>query len=200
MVILAAYVVFSLFCWYRENRRQKGKLSLLINLFLDDLSLTDKFACFYAVALCMSYYYTAYRDTAAMGTDGWYMGFFPQLLFLLSYFAISRFTKKKERVWGLTAMLGVSLVVFLLGVLNRYEVNPLHMTSSGPGFISTMETSTGTAVTGRCCSRSVQGFFCLCGGRKREGRRSCVTGWRRSPCLQALPPAFPKAATAGFLP
>ena len=138
LVILAAYVVFSLFCWYRENRRQKGKLSLLINLFLDDLSLTDKFACFYAVALCMSYYYTAYRDTAAMGTDGWYMGFFPQLLFLLSYFAISRFTKKKERVWGLTAMLGVSLVVFLLGVLNRYEVNPLHMTSSGPGFISTI--------------------------------------------------------------
>lgn len=39
---------------------------------------------------------------------------------------------------GIGMMLSASTVVFLLGLLNRYGVNPLHMESSGPGFISTI--------------------------------------------------------------
>lgn len=138
LVLLPVYAGFSLFCRLRENRKQKGWLVQLFRERLDALSLTDQFACFYAAVLCLSYYYTAYRDTAWLGTDGWYMGFLPQLCFLLFYFCISRFTQRTDRVRLLLAMAVVSFVVFLLGILNRFGVNPLGMAYSGPDFISTI--------------------------------------------------------------
>lgn len=137
-IILVCYLFFALICWWKENRAQKRKISILINQFLDDLSLTDKFVCFYLVILGLSYYYTEYRDTLLMGVDGWYMGFFPQLVFIGSYFAVSRLLHGRQIRWLFAGMLVVSAFVFMLGTLNRFGVNPLGMTSSGPSFISTI--------------------------------------------------------------
>lgn len=170
LVLLPAYAVFCLFCRLRESRKQKGRLVLLFNELLDTLSLTDKFACFYTAALCLSYYYTAYRDTAWLGTDGWYMGFLPQLCFLLFYFCISRFTRRTDRVRLLLAMSAVSFVVFLLGILNRFGVNPLGMTYSGPDFISTIGN-----INWYCGYWSVlfplsAGVFLFCGEKGHDGQ------------------------------
>lgn len=137
-IILVCYLGFGMFCWWQEHRGCKGKFSLLINQVLDALSITDKFVIFYLVILALSYYYTDYRDTVLMGADGWYMGFFPQLVFIGCYFAVSRLLPKQQVKWVFAGMLLVSAIVFLLGILNRFSLNPLGMVSSGPGFISTI--------------------------------------------------------------
>ena len=69
------------------------------------------------------------------------MGFWPQVMLLGSYFAISRLFQNRSKLFAAGAaclVLGVSFVVFLLGILNRYGINPLGMVSAGPGFISTI--------------------------------------------------------------
>lgn len=136
--IFLFYIIFALFCWWKENRQTKNKAALLINSFFDGLSITDKFVIFYMVSLCLSYYYSPYPEVAQMGTSGWYMGFFPQIVMAGSYFAITRLLPEVWAKWAAAFMLLSSFGVFLLGVLNRYGVNPLGMASAGPSFISTI--------------------------------------------------------------
>lgn len=136
--ILLLYLVFALFCWWKENRQTKHKAALLISSFFDGLSITDKFVIFYMFSLCLSYYYSPYPEVAQMGTSGWYMGFFPQIVMAGSYFAITRLLPEIWAKWTAAFMLLSSFGVFLLGVLNRYGVNPLGMASAGPSFISTI--------------------------------------------------------------
>lgn len=138
LIVLPFYLLVFLILWWKKNRTCKGKISLLINNTLDALSITDKFAIVYIVALCLSYYYSDYRQKLFLGISGWYMGFLPQLVFIGSYFAISRFLPANLGKWLAFALSMVSMPVFLLGILNRYGFLPPGMTSSGPGYISTI--------------------------------------------------------------
>lgn len=138
LALLLPYAVCSLLLWLKKNGAGGNKCALLINSALDALSVTDKFAIVYLAALGLSYYYTEYRETLRLGVSGWYMGFLPQMVFIGSYFAISRFLPKKAGEWLPAVLSAVSMPVFLLGVLNRYGYLPPGMTSSGPGYISTI--------------------------------------------------------------
>lgn len=136
--IFIFYTIFVLLCFFEKNKGEKGKFSILLNYLLDEMSLTDKFAIVYAIGVFLSYYYTNYRTVLRLGTSGWYMGFFPQLLMLGSYFAVSRLLPKWAAKWTGGILVAVPFFVFLLGLLNRYGVNPLGIMSIGPGFISTI--------------------------------------------------------------
>ncbi|MCH5270732.1 MAG: hypothetical protein J1E83_08280 [Lachnospiraceae bacterium] len=138
LIVLLFYLLVSLILWWKKNRTCKGKISLLINNALDALSVTDKFAIVYIVALCLSYYYSDYRQKLFLGISGWYMGFLPQLVLIGSYFAISRFLPENLGKWLAFTLSMISMPVFLLGILNRYGYLPPGMTSSGPGYISTI--------------------------------------------------------------
>ena len=138
LTVLFLYGLFSLWLWWKENRAFKGKISLLINKALDALSVTDKFAIVYIAALCLSYYYSDYGKELFLGVSGWYMGFLPQLIFIGSYFAISRFLPRHLGKWLALTLSVISTPVFLLGVLNRYGYLPPGMISSGPSYISTI--------------------------------------------------------------
>ena len=106
--------------------------------FWQSLTGTELFAVCYIAALCISYLLTDYPEFAKMGADGWNMGFWPQILFLFFFLLLERTLTTGMAKAGIGMMLSASTVVFLLGLLNRYGVNPLHMESSGPGFISTI--------------------------------------------------------------
>lgn len=138
LYILVFYFAFVLLCFFLENKGKKGKFSILLNDLIDEMSVTDKFAILYAIGIFLSYYYTNYRVELRLGAQGWYMGFLPQLLMLGSYFAISRLLPKWSVKWVAGILLAVSSFVFLIGLLNRYGVNPLGLVSIGPGFISTI--------------------------------------------------------------
>lgn len=115
-----------------DKRSWKQRFQELAN----SLSVTDKAAIAYAMAVILSYLCTDYPEEALWGTRGWYMGMATQLLFVSVYFLISRCWKKTW--WVPFFFLPVSAVVFLLGYLNRFGVYPVAMQSAQPSFISTI--------------------------------------------------------------
>lgn len=101
-------------------------------------STTDKFMLLYGVSLVLSYACSSYKGEVLMGVKGWYMGLLPQLIFVGSYFAISRLLPAFACRLALVGMLGTAFVVFLLGFFNRFGWNPLGMESSGYLYLSTI--------------------------------------------------------------
>lgn len=130
--------------WKKDSSRKTGGASLWMAMktgcqnFWQSLTGTELFAVCYIAALCISYLLTDYPEFAKMGADGWNMGFWSQILFLFFFLLLERILTTGMAKAGIGMMLSASTVVFLLGLLNRYGVNPLHMESSGPGFISTI--------------------------------------------------------------
>lgn len=88
-------------------------------------SITDFFVMLYAVAVWISFFLTPYKEDAVWGYKGWYMGLVSQMLFVISYFLVSRYLKCPKYLLHLIC--AVSAVVFLLAVLHRFQVDPLHM-------------------------------------------------------------------------
>lgn len=137
-VLFLIYLLAALVCKMREKKGQKGVWVSLPRKIRSSLTLTDRFAIGYALVLCASYCLTDYRETALLGAPGWYMGLLPNLVLLGSYFAISRLLTKRLCKGLLCALLAASFVVFLLGILNRYRINPLHFEYAGRTYISTI--------------------------------------------------------------
>lgn len=100
------------------------------------LSVTDWLVLFYGVSVGISYICSEFKSGALWGEDGWHMGLVSQLLFVLSYFLISRFWEYEKYL--LFAFLAASSVVFSLGILNRFSVYPIEIEGANNGFLSTM--------------------------------------------------------------
>lgn len=123
-----------------KGRKKTDKATVLLWI-RKNISLTDRFAVLYGVALILSYLHTAYKaDTpygnAWAGSNGWYMGFSTQMMFLAIYFVISRCWNPKK--WIIGTGVAASLCVFLLGYLNRFSVYPIKMAYANASFISTI--------------------------------------------------------------
>ena len=127
VVVLIFYLVIAVCNFIWKKRGEKGKVALLINAVLDELTITDKFVVFFFITLCLSYYYTDYPDTLWMGMLGWNMGFLPMVVYMGAYFAVSRFLNERLVKVSVIGIFIVAFIVFLLGILNRYGVNPLQM-------------------------------------------------------------------------
>ncbi len=144
LLYLLTALVRQFLLWKKDSSRKTGGASLWMAMktgcqnFWQSLTGTELFAVCYIAALCISYLLTDYPEFAKMGADGWNMGFWPQILFLFFFLLLERTLTTGMAKAGIGMMLSASTVVFLLGLLNRYGVNPLHMESSGPGFISTI--------------------------------------------------------------
>lgn len=144
LLYLLTTAVRQFLLWKKDSSRKTRGASLWVAMktgcqnFWQSLTGTELFAVCYIAALCISYLLTDYPEFAKMGADGWNMGFWPQILFLFFFLLLERTLTPRLSKAGIGLMLSTSTVVFLLGLLNRYGVNPLHMESSGPGFISTI--------------------------------------------------------------
>ena len=102
----------------------------------EKISLTDLFAGGYGIILVISYFFSEYKESALWGSTGWYMGFYPQIALVLTYFLVSKLWQPRR--WMIYMTLVSSFLVFLLGYLNRMRVDPLNMSVSMGGFISTV--------------------------------------------------------------
>lgn len=127
MVIVFPAIVVFLSCMVSKHIKQKERIVL---------SLTDKAILLYGMAVLLSFICTPWKKEAIWGAEGWYMGLFSQLMFLAIYFTVSRFAGKVTCWYWM--FLGVSFVIFLLGILNCFSVYPIEMEGSTPGFISTL--------------------------------------------------------------
>jgi hypothetical protein len=101
-----------------------------------NLSVTDVGAIIFGLSAIVSYLLSHYKQEALIGTSGWFMGLYTQLVLVGSYFFISKLWRRRKWIAGL--FLPVSVVVFLLGLLNRFGVYPFVMESAMPQFISTI--------------------------------------------------------------
>lgn len=135
--VFCAWLVCRAATVFRERRLAKE--ALLQKKDLRIFSAVDVFAALYAFSVLISYACSGYRETALWGTKGWYMGLIPQLILVISYFVLSRFEFVQLGRWLLLPCFPVSAVTFVLGYLNRFDVWPLEMESSGlPEYISTI--------------------------------------------------------------
>lgn len=100
------------------------------------LSVTDRFAVFYGMAVLLSYLFSNYREEALWGTASWRMGMWTQLGAVIVYFMISRMWQWKS--WIPALVLPVSAVVFSLGYVNKFGLLPVDPEYVTPSFISTI--------------------------------------------------------------
>lgn len=86
-------------------------------------SLTDCFVLAFGVFSVMSFLLSENKEDAFWGYSGWYMGLFSQLIFVGSYFFVSRWFENERLVWVLA---GISAAAVMgVGVLNRLDIDPL---------------------------------------------------------------------------
>lgn len=116
-------------------KKERGSFRSLPGKF----RLTDWCALCYGISAILSYIGTSYRETALWGTKGWYMGLIPQLTLVAVYFLVSRFQFETMAKYLFLLCMPVSAAVFLLALLNRFDLWPIPMENSGlPMFISTI--------------------------------------------------------------
>lgn len=86
-------------------------------------SITDLFVIFYYGAVLCSFLFSDFKEEALLGAAGWSMGLAAQTVFFFSYFYLSR--RLQFQKWILYVLFGSSGVVFLLGILHRFYLDPL---------------------------------------------------------------------------
>ena len=121
-----AYTIFlpimllSCVCYLFLKRKE-----LSIKTVCQEMVLTDWFVLAYLIVCWISYGLSDYKDIAFWGYDGWFMGVMTQTVFVLLYFFVSRWFLWHWSYWWFLAV--PSAIVFLLGILHRFNVDPLGM-------------------------------------------------------------------------
>lgn len=89
------------------------------------LSALDLAVLFYLLTTLFSWFFSIDRQRAWIGADGWFMGLRTQLLFGLAYFMVSRCFPWDRLIFAGHFL--TSGVVFMLGILHRFRIDPLGM-------------------------------------------------------------------------
>lgn len=89
------------------------------------LSHLDMTVILYFAIVIISFLFSGFKQEAVLGADGWSMGLVSQMIFFLSYFYVSRNFKWNKSI--ITILLVSSSLVFLLGILHRFYIDPLSM-------------------------------------------------------------------------
>ncbi len=144
MFPIPTFLVFLLiaFLWYQVDLFRKSEI---MAFWKRDVTITDKFVLFYLIACLVSTILSPYKDTVIWGYDGWYMGMIAQFAFCALYFFVSRFWRWDDIMMIL--YLAASTLVNMLGVLNRFHIDPLGMYEGLdeqyiPQFLSTLGQAT----------------------------------------------------------
>ncbi|MDE6712906.1 MAG: hypothetical protein K2K20_04150, partial [Lachnospiraceae bacterium] len=137
MIFLIFFLIF-LASWMIAYR-DKIKLSSILRR----ISVTDWFVAAFLVLSYLSYFFSEseYRDprpggscSALLGYSGWYMGLISQVMFVLIFFAVSRFWAWSE--FTLFSAIVTSGVVYQIAILQRFSIDPLEMyVGLGPEYI-----------------------------------------------------------------
>lgn len=107
-----------------------------MDYFYEDISDSDWLGIAYLFFVVISYLCSDNRQEALWGARGWYIGLVTQIIYLASYFFISRFLKGEKIL--LPLLIIGSGISFFLGVLNRFSVYPLKLEGANVSFIATL--------------------------------------------------------------
>ena len=104
--------------------------------FFREVPDSDWLVAAYLIITTVSYFCSQNQEEAFWGAKGWYIGFMTQIIYVASYFFISRFLRGEKLLIPLFA--AGSGVSFLLGLLNRFSIYPLTLEGATPSFIATL--------------------------------------------------------------
>ena len=150
MVIgLALFLISSmvlLFMRMHGRQRESETFAAGFRRYLKEgLSVTDLCVLAYLLFSTIAVVSGSFYEDALWGSFGWNMGWMSQLSFVLIYLAVSRFGKYYRVI--LSAFCGAALVVFLIAVLHRMQIDPIGFYDGLQGyqkaqFLSTMGQAT----------------------------------------------------------
>ncbi|MBR5316285.1 MAG: O-antigen ligase family protein [Lachnospiraceae bacterium] len=120
--------------------KEKEEPNVLLKC-LDNLSSLDYAVFIYTICVLLSYVFSNFKEFAWKGAAGWNMGLCSQMIFVALYFILSRqrelFAKMQtykgaNRYQDLALLILIvhliaSALAFLLGILHRFEIDPLGM-------------------------------------------------------------------------
>lgn len=142
IVLLGLRLFFAGLLWFQSHSGPLlNHVKALKQCAMEKLSVTDWFAGLFFVSILLSYVCSKYKETAKWGEIGWYMGFIPLVAVIVSYFLISRYGCRGKLPLGkifVCAALVVSFGVYVLGILNRFEIRPFEMDYESYFFLSTV--------------------------------------------------------------
>lgn len=127
-IMIPFIVLRYLFALWKKSRSENERML--------SVSLTDVFVILFLMVNCISFFLTPYKEEAIWGTSGWYMGFAMMFSFVGIYFLASRFYDGKVDLF--LPFMGVTSVVFLWGLLNRFSIYPIDMQYENVSFISSI--------------------------------------------------------------
>lgn len=137
-VSLAAFFVLTvlyLMIWIKTIREKlKDRQAYLIDW--ERVSAIDLLILLYGTTVFLSYVFSANKEEALLGAEGWYMGLIPQLLLCALYFLISRLWAGSVGI--LYPIMVSSAVVFVWGIGNRFSFYPIIIEGFQSDFISTL--------------------------------------------------------------
>lgn len=112
----------------------KEKLNIRTSIF--KISISDKLILMYGLAVIVSFLCSNNKQEAFWGAQGWYIGFTTQMIYVVSYFCISRLLRL-HNVIIISALISTT-ITFALGTLNRFSVYPIIIEGANPSFIATL--------------------------------------------------------------
>lgn len=115
-ILLLPALVLSAAMYLSQTDRTARPLKLLS---------ADYFALGYGLVLLISTMGSPYQDTAIAGSSGWYMGMTSQLLFLLTYFMVSRSIRFNRR-W-LFGLFAAAALIYVLCIFARFHAAPFNL-------------------------------------------------------------------------
>ena len=142
LTVSAIMLAIYLLCRFREKEINLDSIKELIK----SMTVLDWFVLAFGIVSILSFLFSPNRtsdyptfflfkggeDTSVVnlpweGYTGWNMGLRSQLFFVALYFLISRLFMKSWAKDFLYMMLGSAFIVFFLGVLHRFNVDPLEL-------------------------------------------------------------------------
>lgn len=133
-------ILLALFVWYLIELGLKTELVAGIKTFFKNISITDGFVLAFLVISLISYIASPYREFALWGYEGWYMGIIAQISFVLVYLFVSRFWRWDPPFVG--CYFAAAAFVFLMGVLMRFNIDPMVMYEDIEDYYKTLFIST----------------------------------------------------------
>ena len=120
-----AYLAVSVFLYLIKKLLEIKTGKKIFQKDLENISTLDLCVLSYGVLVVLSYLLSDYKEYALKGAAGWEMGLISQMLFVGIYFFLSR--QKLIQLPILIVHLIGSVLTFLLGILHRFQIDPLGM-------------------------------------------------------------------------
>lgn len=124
VVVFFVYVIFKNIFLPKDSNNTVNKQSIK-TIIRSNITTLDASVILYFVCTTISFLCSSFIEKGFWGSDGWYMGYLSQFLFIAVYFLIAKGWNYQK--WAVQVLLASSAIVFLVAVFHRFDVDILNI-------------------------------------------------------------------------